>query len=33
MPRAKAEKSLRLFAEKILPAVPAMPTRINPTSR
>ena len=30
MPRAKAEKSLRLFAEKVLPAVQAMPTPINP---
>jgi alkanesulfonate monooxygenase SsuD/methylene tetrahydromethanopterin reductase-like flavin-dependent oxidoreductase (luciferase family) len=29
MPRAKAEKSLRLFAEKVLPAVQAMPTPIN----
>jgi alkanesulfonate monooxygenase SsuD/methylene tetrahydromethanopterin reductase-like flavin-dependent oxidoreductase (luciferase family) len=27
MPRTKAEKSLRLFAEKVLPAVQAMPTR------
>ena len=32
MPRAKAEKSLRLFAEKVLPAVQAMPTPINPAS-
>jgi len=32
MPRAKAEKSLRLFAEKILPEVQAMPTPINPAS-
>ena len=32
MPRAKAEKSLRLFAEKVLPAVQAMPTPINPDS-
>jgi alkanesulfonate monooxygenase SsuD/methylene tetrahydromethanopterin reductase-like flavin-dependent oxidoreductase (luciferase family) len=32
MPRAKAEKSLRLFAEKVLPAVQAMPTPIHPTS-
>jgi hypothetical protein len=33
MPRAKAEKSLRLFAEKVLPAVQAMPTPINPASQ
>jgi alkanesulfonate monooxygenase SsuD/methylene tetrahydromethanopterin reductase-like flavin-dependent oxidoreductase (luciferase family) len=32
MPRAKAEKSVRLFAEKVLPAVQAMPTPINPAS-
>jgi alkanesulfonate monooxygenase SsuD/methylene tetrahydromethanopterin reductase-like flavin-dependent oxidoreductase (luciferase family) len=32
MPRAKAEKSLRLFAQKVLPAVQAMPTPINPAS-
>ena len=32
MPRAKAEKSLRLFARKVLPAVQAMPTPINPAS-
>jgi hypothetical protein len=32
MPRARAEKSLRLFAEKVLPAVQAMPTPINPAS-
>src|SRR4030095_13953635 len=32
MPRAKAEKSLRLFAEKVLPAVQAMATPINPAS-
>jgi hypothetical protein len=32
MPRAEAEKSLRLFAEKVLPAVQAMPTPINPAS-
>ena len=32
MPREKAEKSLRLFAEKVLPAVQAMPTPINPDS-
>ncbi len=32
MPRARAEKSLRLFAEKVLPAVRAMPTPINPAS-
>ncbi len=30
MPREKAEKSLRLFAEKVLPAVQAMPTPMNP---
>src|SRR5437660_1456538 len=30
MPRAKAERSLRLFAEKVLPAVQAMPSPINP---
>jgi len=32
MPRDKAEKSFRLFAEKVLPAVQAMPTPINPRS-
>ncbi len=32
MPRDKAEKSLRLFAEKVLPAVHAMDTPINPQS-
>ncbi|MGH7334674.1 MAG: hypothetical protein ACREKS_18395 [Candidatus Rokuibacteriota bacterium] len=32
MPRATAEKSLRLFAQKVLPAVQAMPTPINPAS-
>ena len=32
MPRDKAEKSLRLFAEKVLPEVQAMPTPINPKS-
>jgi alkanesulfonate monooxygenase SsuD/methylene tetrahydromethanopterin reductase-like flavin-dependent oxidoreductase (luciferase family) len=32
MPRDKAEKSLRLFAEKVLPEVQAMPTPINPAS-
>ena len=32
MPRDKAEKSLRLFAEKVLPVVQAMPTPINPAS-
>jgi alkanesulfonate monooxygenase SsuD/methylene tetrahydromethanopterin reductase-like flavin-dependent oxidoreductase (luciferase family) len=32
MPREKAEKSLRLFAEKVLPEVQAMPTPINPAS-
>ena len=32
MPRAKAEKSLKLFAEKVLPAVQAMPTPVNPNS-
>ena len=32
MPREKAEKSLRLFAEKVLPAVQAMPTPLNPDS-
>ncbi len=30
MPRAKAEKSLRLLAEKVLPKVQAVPTPINP---
>lgn len=32
MPREKAEKSLRLFAEKVLPALQQMPTPINPES-
>ena len=32
MPRDKAEKSLRLFAEKVLPEVQAMATPINPAS-
>ena len=32
MPREKAEKSLRLFAEKVLPEIQAMPTPINPES-
>ena len=32
MPRDKAEKSLRLFAEKVLPEVQSMPTPINPRS-
>ena len=32
MPREKAEKSLRLFAEKVLPEVQSMPTPINPES-
>ena len=32
MPRDKAEKSLRLFADKVLPEVQAMPTPINPKS-
>ena len=32
MPKEKAEKSLRLFAEKVLPEVRAMPTPINPKS-
>ena len=32
MPREKAEKSLRLFAEKVLPEIQAMPTPINPRS-
>ena len=32
MPRDKAEKSMRLFAEKVLPEVQAMPTPINPAS-
>jgi alkanesulfonate monooxygenase SsuD/methylene tetrahydromethanopterin reductase-like flavin-dependent oxidoreductase (luciferase family) len=32
MPRDKAERSLRLFAEKVLPEVQAMPTPINPAS-
>jgi alkanesulfonate monooxygenase SsuD/methylene tetrahydromethanopterin reductase-like flavin-dependent oxidoreductase (luciferase family) len=30
MPKDKAERSLRLFAEKVLPAVQAMPTPLNP---
>lgn len=30
MPRERAERSLRLFAEKVLPAVQAMPTPLNP---
>jgi alkanesulfonate monooxygenase SsuD/methylene tetrahydromethanopterin reductase-like flavin-dependent oxidoreductase (luciferase family) len=32
MPRDKAEKSLKLFAEKVLPEVQVMPTPINPRS-
>jgi alkanesulfonate monooxygenase SsuD/methylene tetrahydromethanopterin reductase-like flavin-dependent oxidoreductase (luciferase family) len=32
MPRHKAEKSLRLFAEKVLPVVQAMPTPLNPAA-
>jgi alkanesulfonate monooxygenase SsuD/methylene tetrahydromethanopterin reductase-like flavin-dependent oxidoreductase (luciferase family) len=32
MERDQAEKSLRLFAEKVLPEVQAMPTPINPAS-
>ena len=32
MPREKAEKSLRLFAEKVLPELHAMPTPINSAS-
>ena len=32
MPREKAEKSLRLFSEKVLPEVQSMPTPINPGS-
>ena len=32
MPREKAEKSLQLFAEKVLPEVQSMPTPINPKS-
>ena len=32
MPREKAERSLRLFAEKVLPEVQAMDTPINPES-
>jgi alkanesulfonate monooxygenase SsuD/methylene tetrahydromethanopterin reductase-like flavin-dependent oxidoreductase (luciferase family) len=32
MPREKAEKSLRLFAQKVLPVLQAMPTPINPES-
>lgn len=30
MPKEKAEKSLRLFADKVLPVVQAMPTPLNP---
>ena len=30
MPKEKAERSLRLFAEKVLPHVQAMPTPLNP---
>lgn len=32
MPHEKAIKSMRLFAEKVLPAVQAMPTPVNPAS-
>jgi len=32
MPPEKAEKSLRLFAEKVLPAVHEMDTPINPAT-
>lgn len=32
MPRERAEKSLRLFAEKVLPVLQAMPTPVNPAS-
>ena len=32
MPRAKAERSPRLFAEKVVSAVQAMPTPINSAS-
>ena len=32
MPREKAERSLKLFAEKVLPEVHRMPTTINPNS-
>jgi alkanesulfonate monooxygenase SsuD/methylene tetrahydromethanopterin reductase-like flavin-dependent oxidoreductase (luciferase family) len=32
MPKDKAEQSLRLFADKVLPEVHAMPTPINPES-
>jgi hypothetical protein len=32
MPRDKAERSLRLFAEKVLPAVHDMATPMNPAS-
>ncbi len=32
MPREKAEKSLRLFAKKVLPVLQEMPTPINPES-
>ena len=32
MPRDKAERSLRLFAERVLPEVRAMPTPVNPKS-
>ena len=32
MPLEKAKRSLQLFAEKVLPAVHAMDTPINPAS-
>jgi alkanesulfonate monooxygenase SsuD/methylene tetrahydromethanopterin reductase-like flavin-dependent oxidoreductase (luciferase family) len=32
MPYEKAERSLRLFADKVLPSVQAMDTPINPES-
>ena len=32
IPKANGEKSLRLFGEKVLPVVQAMPTPINPAS-
>ena len=32
MSKDKAERSLRLFAEKVVPEVQAMPTPINPMS-
>ena len=32
MPPEKAEKSLRLFAEQVLPAVQAMDTPLNPAT-